>query len=193
MDDPGLDRFIFVDLETMGLNPENDPVIELGFRIVDSESLKTIDDFEVQIWDSPYFDQKWENVSEYVKDMHQKSGLYVDGVAQPRGAVTPKIALEMSLDWLHGYGVTKEEPLCGSSVQFDRSMLKEQYPDIHDLFSYRNIDISTLKELCRRLNPDVYERLEEVAPAKKLHRALSDLEDTIAEFRFYRDEFLIWE
>lgn len=189
--DEGLDRFVWVDLETMGLDPEKDPIVEMGFRITDID-LNTIDDFEVQIWTSPYFDQCRENAIQYVKDMHKQSGIYTDGPHLSTGAVTPEIALGEALDWLRGHGIQKTEPLCGSSVQFDRSMLHEQYPDVEALFSYRNIDISTVKELCRRLNPDVYERLEEVAPAKKLHRVLSDLDDTISEFRFYRDEFLIW-
>lgn len=190
-DTEGLDRYVFVDLETMGLDPEKDPVIEMGFRIVDSETLQSIDDFEIQIWNSPYFDQCWENASDFVKEMHQKSGLYVGGVAMPKGAVGPDEALIEAMRWLEGYGVNNE-PMCGSSVQFDRSMLHEQYPDIEGLFSYRNIDISTIKELCRRMNPDVYSRLEEVAPAKKKHRVLDDLDDTIEEFKFYSQEFLIW-
>jgi oligoribonuclease len=190
--DPGLDRMVFVDLETMGLDPEKDPIIEMGFRIIESETLNVVDDFEICIWESPYFDQCWENAVQFVKDMHQKSGLHVDGVAMPGGALTPADALDEASHWLKGHGVSTEEPMCGSSVQFDRGMLFEQYPDIHNLFGYRNIDISTLKELCRRLNSSVYERLEEVAPAKKLHRVISDLDDTIAEFAFYRNEFLIW-
>lgn len=190
-DTDGIDRFVFVDLETMGLDAAKDPIIEMGFRIIEAETLKTIDDFDIQIWTSPYFDKCWESAIDYVKDMHQKSGLVVNGVAMPDGAVAPSSALLEVLHWLQGHGVNNE-PMCGSSVQFDREMLQEQYPDIAKLFSYRNIDVSTLKELCRRMNPGVYSRLEEVTKPKKLHRVLSDLDDTIEEFKFYSQEFLIW-
>lgn len=186
----GLDRMVWVDLETMGLEPTTDPVIEIGFRITDNE-LRTIDDLQLIVWDSPYFDKCWDDVSDYVRNMHELSGILEEKDTGTDVYTIPE-AHDRVMTFLTGHGIQRTEPLCGSSVQFDRSMLDEQYPDVSALFSYRNIDISTLKELCRRLNPGVYSRLEEVAPAKKAHRVLSDLEDTINEFRFYRDEFLIW-
>jgi oligoribonuclease (3'-5' exoribonuclease) len=77
------------------------------------------------------------------------------------------------------------------SPWFDRDMLAMWYPKIDDLCSYRVIDVSSIKELCARYNPTVYARLDaETNPAKK-HRVLPDMNDTINEFRFYRDNFLI--
>jgi oligoribonuclease len=64
-------------------------------------------------------------------------------------------------------------------------------PLIVNRFSYRNIDISTIKEVCRRLNPDLYKRLDEVTVKQEKHRALDDLYDTIEEFAFYKREFLL--
>jgi oligoribonuclease len=78
----------------------------------------------------------------------------------------------------------------GSSIQFDRDMLRAQYPSILGRFSYRNIDISTLKELCKRLNPELYARFEQVVIPQKKHRVMPDLEDTINEFNSYIESFL---
>lgn len=183
-----LERMVWVDLETMGLDPSTCPIMEVGFRITDLE-LNTIDDFEMIVWETPYFDTAWDQAVDFVRNMHTASGLLPQCRAQGMGIAD---AHERLMDWLKGHNIQKTEPLCGSSVQFDRLMLEEQYPEVHDLFNYRNIDISTLKELCRRFNPDVYSQLDQVTNQAKAHRALSDLTDTINEFRFYRDEFLIW-
>jgi oligoribonuclease len=188
MADPkGIDRLIWVDIETMGLDPAVCPIIEVGFRLTDIE-LKTLDERQLLIWDSPYFDDAWSKASVPVKEMHNTSGLAHE--AQNMG-IPIDAAREVMVDFLSMNGVD-QEVLCGSSVDFDRSFLLEQYPEVAAMFHYRVIDISTLKELCRRLNPRVYEHLEESTKPKKAHRVIDDLNDTIEEFRFYRDEFLYW-
>lgn len=188
-----LDRLVFLDVETFGLNTQEDFIIELGFKITDLE-LNVIDDFQTVIWDSPTFDARFRMLeastneeSKFVLEMHEKSGLWNE--AQAEGATKIEAGVE-ALHWLTGHGITKEEPLCGSSVQFDREMLREQYPAVHDLFSYRNIDTSTIKELCRRYNPRIYSLLDVMCKPQKLHRVLPDLDDTIAEMGFYSDNFL---
>lgn len=187
IDNGQLDRMVWVDLETMGLDADADPIMEIGFRIT-TPYLETIDEFEMLVWDSPFYENAWAETSDFVKEMHTKSGLLEE--CQARGADVAT-AHEDVMHWLSGHGIQKDEPLCGSSVQFDRGFLEAQYPEVHELFHYRNIDVSTVKELCRRLNPRVYSFLEREAPAKKAHRVLSDLTDTINEFGFYAREFLI--
>ena len=122
--------------------------------------------------------------------MHKKSKLWT--VAQSGGS-TPGEARTWIYEWIKSHGVSKNEPLCGSSVQFDRAWLDMWMPEVINQFSHRNIDISTLKELCRRYNPSLYAKLDDEVPPRKLHRALPDLDDTIAEFKFYRDSFLFWK
>lgn len=191
-----IDRFVFVDIETTGLNHMIELVLEIGVRITDRD-LETIDDFDVLIWDTPKHDRKIRDLmanpatNAFVLDMHsdEKSGLFT--AAQSEG-VPEDEAERLVADFLRGHGVGPDtkEPMCGSSVQFDRLFLAEQFPVIHNLFSYRNIDTSTIKELCMRLNPKVYEQLEKYTSPQKRHRVLPDLTDTIDELGFYRDNFL---
>lgn len=192
-----LDRLVWVDIETTGLNHMTELVLEIGFRITDLD-LETIDDFDVLIWDTPKYDRKLDHMivnrddHAFVLDMHsaEKSGLFE--AAQKEG-VPEDEAERLVADFLRGHGVGPDtkEPLCGSSVQFDRLFLTEQFPVIHNLFSYRNIDTSSVKELCMRYNPELYAKLEKYTNPKKLHRVLPDLTDTIDEARFYIDNFLM--
>lgn len=185
-----LDRFVFVDTEAFGLNPTTDFIIELGFCITDTD-LSIIDDFSITIWDTPSYDGRLEALragsDKFVLEMHNKSGLWVD--AQAEGA-TMEFATTEALDWLNGHGIGRGDPLCGSSVQFDRQMLAAQMPAVEQLFSYRNIDCSTIKELCRRVNPRIYELMEQTTQPMKLHRALPDLRDSVNELSYYFDNFL---
>ena len=122
--------------------------------------------------------------------MHTKSGLWEEAVTQ---GIRPQAAVTGLVNWLIKYDVNNTEPLCGSSVQFDRNWLDYHMPEVISHFSYRNIDISTVKELCRRYNPELYKKIAvDVVPLKD-HRVMSDLDDTIAEFKFYRDNFLFWQ
>jgi oligoribonuclease len=190
-----LDRLIWVDIETFGLDSTVDPILEIGFRTTDLD-LETVDDRQLTVWSSPFYDNKLmhlmqkatygDKVAQYVLDMHTKSGLWEE--CRTSGA-DPLTAEKEICEWLsgHGIGIGEPEPLCGSSVQFDRSFFDAQMPSISDLFSYRNIDISTLKELCRRYNPRIYDLLP---PKQEKHRVLDDLDDTIKEALFYKENFL---
>lgn len=187
------DRFVWVDIETTGLEPTSDVVLEIGVVITDV-NLREIDSRAVQIWDTPLYDTRHEYMAKYendrfVFDMHTKSGLWDDCM---NNGTTQHDAERIIAEFLLRHGVEKE-PMCGSSVHFDRGFLAEQYPAIAACFGYRNIDISTIKEVCMRLNPDLYAKLDgdHRAPKRGLHRAIPDIEDTINEFRWYSEEFLI--
>lgn len=195
-------RFVWADIETTGLLPMSEDVLEVGFRITDMD-LNTLDEFDVLIWEPGFYDRKLKNLryaaesgdkgAEYVLEMHNKSGLW--DLARTEGMTLEDGEREI-LAWLASHGMNptvpmgERDPICGNSIQFDRGFLVEAFPGVLDCFSYRNVDVSTLKELCRRLNPSVYARLGEYAPRQEKHRALADLDDSIAEFRFYRDNFL---
>lgn len=180
-------RLVWIDTETTGLVPEDGFILEIGIAVTDLD-LVTFDEFHRLLWVSPGYDKYVTEAAlgEQVWDMHNKSNLISDAV---EGGVDPTAVQEDLLDWLKEIGLTKDEPMCGSSVQFDRKWLEHHFEPVADMFSYRNIDTSTIKEVCRRFNPIVYSRLDEVTQPKKLHRVLPDLEDTINEFQFYRDNF----
>ena len=182
------DRMIWIDTETFGLNPQTDYLLEVGFKITDLQ-LNTIDNFEIQIWQPFTYAARLVLCQtipkdEIVLEMHRKSGLFTD--AQEYG-VTILEAEHFMNQWLDMHQVNGEDPMCGSSIQFDRGMLEVQFPSIFSRFHYRNIDVSTVKELCRRFAPEIYEKKGE--GRESLHRVTPDLEDTLVEFRYYRDAF----
>jgi oligoribonuclease len=194
------DRMVWVDIETTGLNPLTEIILEVGFRITDAKNLDTLDEFDILVWEPGFYTKKVEAVLEstdpavrYVADMHRKSGLWD---AAEREGFTMADAEAQLVDWLASHGVhadvpmKERDPLCGSSLHFDRGFLAETFPQVEAAFHYRNIDISTIKELCRRFNRPVYDKLDEYSTKQEKHRVMPDLDDTIGEFRFYRDNFL---
>lgn len=183
------ERLVVTDIETMGLEPDVHPIIEIGFVICDLD-FQVIDTWETLVWESPTYDKAWERAKEnpYVLKMHEESGC-ID--AAEAAGVTVAEAEEGAVHFLQGHGVnTEPTPMTGSSVHFDRSFFVAQMPSIDQQFHYRNIDVSTLKELCKLFNPDLSEKLDqEVVPAKR-HRSISDCMDTLRELQFYTENFI---
>lgn len=166
----------WVDLETTGLDPQNDVILEIGVQL-------TLDDLTFVNSDSAVI-QHFGTLAlpDLVQKMHTKNGLlaelrYGEPLAE---AELRMIALLQALP--------EPSPMCGSSVHFDRGFLKKHMPRLEAMFHYRNIDISTVKELAARwlpMNPTLASI--PVPVPQKLHRVDPDLEDTIAEASFYRD------
>ena len=183
------DKMVWVDIETLGLS-QNSPIIELGFTITDL-NLKVVESKAWTVWgelvgaelgrmktsDNPN--------DEYVLKMHTQNNLLEEALAANNSSVRVQSEAIRFLDKHSAVNL----PMCGSSVHTDRMWLRAQMRTVHNMFHYRNIDTSTLKELCRLYNPRVYSALP---PKVEAHRVLSDLMDTIAEFKHYRDEFLLW-
>lgn len=187
----GNDRLVWVDMETTGLDPRLELPLEIGF-IITNLNLDVIDQWDCMIWDTPTYDEKI--LDPFVLKMHGPEGSGLLEEAQEAG-VTAAEAFAEGLDFLKGHGVVKAErigtePMVGSSVQFDREWLFVHAPEIFASFHYRNIDWSTVKELCRRYNPPVYAKIDRFTTKRELHRVLPDIEDSISEARFYIDNFL---
>jgi oligoribonuclease len=181
------DRFVLVDIETTGLSHITDLILEVGMVITDA-NLEVIDIFDVQIWDSPIYDTTWSMVPAFISNMHTKSGLLDRCRAE---GLLPKDAEEQACEFLAGHGAL-ELPMTGSSIHFDRSFLNEDMPRLNEMFGHRNIDVSSIKELCRRFNPELYAKLDTATEKKGAHRAVDDCMDTIGELKFYRDNFMFW-
>lgn len=168
---------VWVDLETTGLDPEHDPILEIAMIATDDD-LEIVDKFGFLIKpDAPLV------LNDKVKAMHSRNGLIND--VNRKGKSSPTAMME-TFAWLSKLGSPFTVPMAGSSVHFDRSFLKQQMPVVEGWFHYRNIDISTVMELSRRWRPNA----AEMAPKPRgEHRALADLEDTIALARYYRRMF----
>lgn len=178
-------RFIWLDIETTGLHPEECEILEVGFMVTDVEfGVRT----EMSWVITPGFELTETNVDPFIWEMHTKSGLIEEC---NKSSLTIDQAAKEILERVNEWEITREDPLCGSSVAFDRGFLQYHLPAVASLFSYRNIDISTIKELCKRLNPELYPKLEKYSVKREIHRVIPDLEDTVSEAQFYAENFLI--
>lgn len=187
------ERMIWVDVETSGLDLDLDPVFEIGLLITDKWGAH-IAETSFVIWEDNdlYADglQRGRD-DEYVNQMHTKSGLWADleGHTFERWR-----AEELLISFLDENEVMRGAlPMCGSSVQFDRLRIERHFPNLHEEFHYRNVDISTVKELCRRLNPTLYSKISQIWTRQELHRVLPDLRDSVSEYEFYYENFFFIE
>lgn len=190
---PRYDILVWGDVETFGLNAATDFILELGLRITDL-NLNTLAHKEWLIWEEGIYDYRYKQLVKdaeakeenalWVLDTHTHSNLFNDA----RSGQTPISAEREAIQWLAENHATGQ-PFCGSSVRLDRNMLDMQMPELNETFHYRIIDTSTLKELCRRYNKRVWEH---VLGKNEEHRVKPDIEESIEEFRFYRDNFLFW-
>jgi oligoribonuclease len=179
--------FVWVDVETTGLNPEVDEILEVGLVITDDE-LVVVDSIAIAITPGPL---TFGRMGEYVRDMHRESGLldHLEGKTKfPTVAIeTADLALKR---WLERHDAVGS-PMAGSSVAFDRSFLNKYMPKLASCFHYRNADVSALREFarCWWIGHDVYEA-EEVSPLKS-HRVIDDIYDSIRLARFYKRHLFI--
>jgi oligoribonuclease len=196
------DLLVWVDLETTGLNDDNLGGLYAGGDILELGIAVTTADLEVIVAEESWLfalphkpHSRWrrcgdhcdwrETVSDGVLDMHRSSGLWAD-LEKAHGDDYTGDPEFTPIEWLREHAAeAKGGPMCGSSVHFDREWLKHCAPVVHDWFGYRNLDVSTFREAGQRWWPDLSVRVEFPNPMK-LHRALPDLHDTIAEARFWR-------
>lgn len=177
-------KFVCLDLETTGLEPEEDVILEIGVTIADSE-LHPIASKESLVWPGEY---DLDSLNEIVGEMHEASGL-LDDLAEHASPLysAPKVEQDV-INWLESYGVQPQTvPLMGSSVHFDRAFLKKHMPKLEAFFTHRNVDVSSIKEMTRRL--DGVEEQYEPEQKSAAHRALNDVTNTMAEAEFYYKTF----
>lgn len=199
---PEFHHFLWVDIETTGLSLHEDVLLEVGAVLTDAEGYVSAEPVHTLIGYTSEADRQdeknaFENMSAYVREMHETSGLLAEREADETVLRTPQALLRMLVDYLQQSGVTdpKQIDIAGSSVKFDYYMLGEWIPDFIEPSSsvsinYRDINVSTLKELCRKLNPEMYAKLERTIKPMKKHRSIPDLADSLREYYFYVDNFL---
>ena len=178
------DYIVWVDCEMTGLEVSVDEICEIGVVVTDGDL--NVQDPGLQLVIKPS-DAALANMGDFVRQMHTDSGLITE---IPEG-ITMSEAEAQVLDYIKQW--VKEErtaPLAGNSIGTDRMFLNRQMPQLDTFLHYRNIDVSSLKELSRRWYPRVYFQL----PKKTgNHRALADILESIQELRYYRKAILVPE
>jgi len=170
---------IWIDLEMTGLNPETDRVIEAAIVITDS-NLETIAEAPVLVVHQS--DAVLDGMDSWNKSTHGKSGL----IEKVKASTLDEATVEARMvEFLKEYVPTRTSPMCGNSICQDRRFLARWMPQFEDYFHYRNLDVSTIKELAKRWRPEVVQGMKKHGK----HEALADIYESIAELRHYREQF----
>ncbi len=177
------DRLVWVDCEMTGLDLSSDALIEIAALVTDGELNILGDGVDVVIHAS---DEALAGMPEVVEQMHAKSGLTEQVRAS---AVTIEEAQRMVLDYIKEYVPDQRTaPLAGNSIATDRGFISRDMPELDSHLHYRMIDVSSIKELCRRWYPKVYY----AQPAKGMaHRALADIIESVRELAYYRQTVFV--
>ena len=171
------DLLVWMDLEMSGLDPERDRILEIAVIITDGQ-LEEIAEGPHLIVKQP--ESLLAGMDEWNRRQHGKSGLVERVLAS---SVTEASAESQVLEFLQQYCGPRLVPLAGNSVHQDRRFLVRYMPRLEHYLHYRNVDVSTVKELVRRWYPDVYKKKPHKETA---HRAMDDIRESIEELRYYR-------
>ena len=168
-----------MDLEMTGLDPATHVIVEIATMVTDDDLAIVAEGPDLVVHQS---DAALASMDEVVRTMHGRSGL-TDAITA--STVSLAEAGETTLEFIKAHvAEPRTVPLCGNSIATDRRFLAAYLPEIEQWLHYRSIDVSTVKELCRRWYPAAYE----AAPTKAgAHRALDDIRESIAELRYYRE------
>jgi oligoribonuclease len=172
-------RLVWIDLEMTGLDPEQERIIEMATIITDEQLELVAEGPVIAIHQN---DELLAAMDDWCTRTHGESGL-TQRVRESK--VSEAEAEQQTLAFLKEYLSAGSSPLCGNSIGQDRRFLVKYMPELEAFFHYRNLDVSTIKELARRWRPDVLEGVKK----KGSHLALDDIRDSINELRHYREQF----
>ena len=173
-------NLIWLDCEMTGLDPEVDRIIEIAVVITGPKLEARIEGPVLVIHQT---DAQLGKMDAWNKGTHGKSGL-IDKVKSSTLAEAEAEAL--LIDFLNQYSSKKASPMCGNSIGQDRRFLVKYMPKLEAFFHYRNLDVSTLKELSKRWRPEVYSAFKK----QQRHTALADVHESIDEMEHYKQHFL---
>ncbi|MGH6624019.1 MAG: oligoribonuclease [Burkholderiaceae bacterium] len=173
-------NLIWVDMEMSGLNPDSDRVLEIAIVVTDSE-LEVV--AEAPVFAIHQSDGVLVGMDTWNTATHARSGL----TGRVRASTTDEHeAGEQLLAFIARHVGRGKSPMCGNTICQDRRFMARWMPRLEGFFHYRNLDVSTLKELARRWNPEIYRSFEK----KSRHEALADIYESIDELRHYRTRWL---
>lgn len=176
------ENLVWIDCEMTGLDPEIDCLVEVAVVITNSE-LEVLD-AGLDIVIKPRA-ESWSQMNDFVREMHTQSGLIEDVANGVELAEAEQLILEYIKKFVPN---EKEAPLAGNSIGTDRMFLNRYMPSLDKYLHYRNIDVSSIKELTRRWYPRVYFQLPKKDGG---HRALADILESIQELRYYRETVMV--
>ena len=173
-------NLIWIDMEMTGLQPDSDRIIEMALLVTDSQ-LNILAESPAWVLHQP--DEVLEAMDSWNKGTHAKTGL----VGRVRAAsLTEAQAESMALEFLAPLVPANASPMCGNSICQDRRFLARWMPRLEAHFHYRNLDVSTLKELVRRWKPELMKGFTK----EGRHEAMADILESIEELKFYRKSFM---
>jgi len=170
------DRLIWIDLEMTGLNPERDSILEIATVVTDAQLVEVA---QGPVYAIRHSAATLQGMDEWNRQHHGVSGLWQRVLHSTVGL---EAAERGTLDFLREHCNEKTSPMCGNSICQDRRFLFRLMPRLEAWFHYRNLDVSTIKELCMRWAPAVLDGFVK----HNRHEALADIHESIAELRHYR-------
>ncbi|UJJ30848.1 oligoribonuclease [Halopseudomonas maritima] len=174
------DNLIWIDLEMTGLDPDNDVIIEIATIVTDAE-LNVLAEGPSLAVKQP--DALLDGMDEWNTRQHGQSGL-TQRVRDSQ--ISAAEAERQTIDFLAKWVPAGKSPMCGNSICQDRRFLYRGMPELEKYFHYRNLDVSTLKELASRWAPEVKNGFKK----QSSHLAMDDIRDSIAELQHYREHFI---
>jgi oligoribonuclease len=177
------DQLVWLDLEMTGLDVEQHTIVEIACIVTDSELTLLDEGIDIVIHQDA---DALGRMDDFVRKMHTKSGLLP---AISASDVPLDVAQARTLEYLRTHvPAAGTAPLCGNSIGTDRRFLDRYMHDLDNYLHYRSVDVSSLKELCRRWYPAIYSKRPDKS---EQHRALDDIKESIEELRFYRAKLFI--
>jgi oligoribonuclease len=173
-------NLVWVDMEMTGLDPDNDRVIEIAVIVTDPH-LNVL--AEGPVFAIHQSDETLDKMDSWNKGTHGRSGL-IDRVKA--STVTEADAEVALIAFLKNFVPTGKSPMCGNTICQDRRFMARSMPKLEAFFHYRNLDVSTLKELCRRWKPELASGFKK----HQKHTALADIVESVEELRYYREHFI---
>ena len=172
-------NLIWLDLEMTGLEPKTDKILEIATVITDGDLNVLAEGPVIAIHQT---DELLDNMDEWCTNQHGRSGLTARCKASK---FTEDDAIAQTLEFLKEWVPPGSSPMCGNSIGQDRRFLNKYMPELEAYFHYRNLDVSTVKELARRWKPELLSDVKK----KSSHLALDDIKDSIMELKVYKEKF----